>query len=328
LACGHGFCPRCFEAFLRRRWAALAAQEVPASEKEQIPCPACGINLLRRDVHTLTGVELEKLCKRARERGSHFGHGPVPPGSMAQLATGSGRFAVTRVVGPLLPTSVTIPGAIGSASCEIHRVQPQVTLPGMLVGNSCEIQRMQPQATAVTATTASSIETSSRPSPRPPAGVKTPPRLDGVLSDEALWAQAGFYRSLGSLQGASAATAPPSTPAPTVTPVDPSGIAERLAAAAASAPAPLSPVRAMSESNVSVGFSAAAVPNSPMQPASVAVNAWRHRSLQIPDAAAAAVWGAPPPASRHSPATVQLQLLRQLVRRPARQSQGPCHKGK
>jgi len=287
LACGHGFCPRCFEAFLRRRWAALAAQEVPASEKEQIPCPACGVNLLRKDVHTLTGVELDKLCKRARERerGSHYGHGPVPPGSLAHLTTGSGRFTVTPVVGPLLPTTVTLPG-----------------IPG---GNSCEIQRMQAQATAMATTTASSIETRSCPSPRPPAGVKTPPRLDGVLSDEAAaWAQAAVYRnmSLGCLPGASASATPPSTTAPTVTPVDPSAVAERLAAAAASAPTPLSPVSAMSESNATVGMSAV-VPNSPMQPGSVAVNAWRNQSLQSPNAAAA-VWGAPPPASPHSPTTV------------------------
>jgi len=276
LACGHGFCPRCFEVFLRRRWAALAAQEVPTSEKEQIPCPACGINLLRKDVHTLTGVELEKLCKRARERGSHFGHGPVPPGSLAHLTTGSGRFAVSPLV--------AIPGAIGSASCEIHRVQPQVTLPGMLGGNSCEIQRMQPQATAMTTTTATSIETRSCPSHRPLGTVKTPPRLDAVLSAEALWAQANVYRniSLGTLQGASATSAPPSTTAPTVTPIDPSKVAERIAAAAASAPAPLSPVSpTMSEPNV---------------------NAWRHRSQQIPDAAA--VW--PQPASPHSPTTASM----------------------
>jgi len=243
-------------------------------------------------VHTLTGVELERLCKRTRERGSHFGHGPVPPGSLAYLATGSGRFPVSPLV--------AIPGAVGSASCEIHMVLPQVILPGMLGGNSCEIQRMQPQATAVTTTTAPSIETRSCPSPRPPGGVKTPPRLDGVLSAEALWAQPNVYRniSLGTRQGASATSAPPSTTAPTVTPVDPSGVAERIAAAAASPPAPLSPVSTtMSEPNASLGLS-------PMQPASVAVNAWRHRSQQIPDATA--VWGAPQPASPHSPTTASM----------------------
>eukprot|EP00928_Gymnodinium_smaydae_P004192 TRINITY_DN11457_c0_g2_i1.p1 TRINITY_DN11457_c0_g2~~TRINITY_DN11457_c0_g2_i1.p1 ORF type:complete len:687 (+),score=143.70 TRINITY_DN11457_c0_g2_i1:198-2063(+) len=70
----------CFEAFLRRRWAALAAQEVPAAEKEQIPCPACSTSLQRRDVHTLTRQEIDHLCEKAWRRRRPGSLGPAPAG--------------------------------------------------------------------------------------------------------------------------------------------------------------------------------------------------------------------------------------------------------
>merc|ERR1719262_963319 len=61
LTCAHVFCPVCFEAFLRRRWAELASNQVDSSETEQIPCPLCGISLRRQDVHTLTDNEVIDL---------------------------------------------------------------------------------------------------------------------------------------------------------------------------------------------------------------------------------------------------------------------------
>merc|ERR1719149_15365 len=70
LVCFHVFCPICFEAFLRRRWAELAANQVDSAETEQIPCPKCSINLQRQDVHTLTSVEVAALVAQVRRRGS------------------------------------------------------------------------------------------------------------------------------------------------------------------------------------------------------------------------------------------------------------------
>lgn len=92
LVCMHTFCPMCFEAFLRRRWLELAAQLVATSEKEQIPCPTCGVSLLRYDVHTLTAEEMSRLCARARAAqlgaeafGTHGGScaAPMAPGAAA-----------------------------------------------------------------------------------------------------------------------------------------------------------------------------------------------------------------------------------------------------
>lgn len=70
LACVHVFCPVCFEAFLRRRWAELASNQVDGAETEQIPCPKCGISLQREDVHTLTEAEVQNLVDRATLTGA------------------------------------------------------------------------------------------------------------------------------------------------------------------------------------------------------------------------------------------------------------------
>lgn len=63
MPCGHMFSPQTFEAFLRRRWAELAANTVDSSETEQIPCPKCGMVLQRKDVHTLTENEVADLVE-------------------------------------------------------------------------------------------------------------------------------------------------------------------------------------------------------------------------------------------------------------------------
>ncbi|CAE8599862.1 unnamed protein product [Polarella glacialis] len=97
--CAHSFCPKCFEAFLRQRWAQLAAQELPSNEKEQIPCPVCGISLLRHDVHTLTGPELEMLASQTCVDYISFGTVSLPEALEALAAKEPG----SRASRPRLP---------------------------------------------------------------------------------------------------------------------------------------------------------------------------------------------------------------------------------
>jgi len=68
LPCAHVFCHRCFEDFLRKRWAALQSlEDTPAEKEHTIPCPICFKVLQRQDVHTLTYAELVVLCRRTAE---------------------------------------------------------------------------------------------------------------------------------------------------------------------------------------------------------------------------------------------------------------------
>lgn len=97
MVCAHIFCPRCFEAFLRRRWADLAAQRVTGPDSEQIPCPTCSIQLRRQDVHTLSSAELSDICSRVRR---------LATGSVSQPTMGdSAAAAATTVAGAEVPAA-------------------------------------------------------------------------------------------------------------------------------------------------------------------------------------------------------------------------------
>jgi len=157
ISCSHAFCPPCFEAFLRKRWAALAAHEVAASEKEQIPCPKCNLCLHRQDVHTLTQEELVRVCEKVRRHhaaaaalaaggadraagpdrqdgGSGDEHVSASPVSakvhQTSRANSGGMFAVPAADGQKLRMSNSSPttptSALGAGSMETRRSwQPQ-----------------------------------------------------------------------------------------------------------------------------------------------------------------------------------------------------------